>query len=61
MEIVLLFGLPVVAAILYLNTVTIIKKANKGEETTRHTTIGSLLLALILFGIVFLIKTSSWQ
>lgn len=61
MDIFLIFGLPVAAAILYVNTVTIIKKVIKGEETTNHTVIGAFLLALILFGTVFLVRTAVWQ
>ncbi|MED4955338.1 hypothetical protein P9747_11410 [Paenibacillus macerans] len=57
----LMFGLPVVAAILYVTTMNIIKKMIKGEETTGLIGMGALLLALILFGTVLLIRTAIWQ
>lgn len=56
-----MFGLPVVAAILYVTTMNIIKKTIRGEETTGLIGMGALLFALILFGTVFLIRTAIWQ
>ncbi|QCT00985.1 hypothetical protein E6C60_0259 [Paenibacillus algicola] len=46
---------------MYINTVTLLKNIKKGEETINQTGTGSVLMALIIFGIVFLIQTSTWK
>lgn len=56
-----MFGLPVVAAILYVATINIIKKTIKGEEATGLIAMGAILTAVILFGTVLLIRSAIWQ
>lgn len=61
MDVFLLIGLPLISVFLYVITITIIKKVIKGEESTNHLIVGAIFFAIIIFGIVFLVKTSSWQ
>lgn len=57
----ILYGLPILAAVLYVNTVHLLKKIKRGEDTTNNTAWGAILTAMIIFGILFLMATSGWK
>jgi len=43
------------AMLLYINTVSIMKKIKNGEDTSPNTTIGVILVAIIMFSILLLL------
>jgi len=57
----IVYGLPVLAAVLYVNTVRLMKKIKRGEDTTNNTAWGAILIAIIVFGFLVLIGSSGWK
>ncbi|MDT3427762.1 hypothetical protein J2Z22_003338 [Paenibacillus forsythiae] len=58
MMLALLVGLPLVAGILYANTVSILIKIKKGEETFENTAWGAVLFGALVLGFIFLVFVS---
>lgn len=54
----LIFGLPVVTAMLYVTTVRLLKKLKSCQDTTNLTFLGAFLSAILVFGIILFITAT---
>lgn len=61
MEYLFLISLPIAGGLLYANFASQLKKIRDREDTINNTGWGIVLSAYLVFGIVFLIRTSSWS
>lgn len=61
MTLIFLIGLPLLALVLYVNTMVLLKKIKNGEDPFNNTVWGAILTFIIAFGLIFLITTSGWK